>query len=163
MIILSSVGDSIRAEGSAVSSFTVTAYGIETAAGTETYKKLGQTQLSGGGIKDIIYTVPAGTSTVCAILVIANTTEMAKTVSLWHVPSGGSPEDNNVIFKSVRVEANSTVVWNKGDLQVFPDVTKTIVASGIQSNPQSGQYRIKGLRLSSSKEIIVTYDETPEP
>jgi len=41
--------------------------------------------------------------------------------------------------------------------------TGTSGATGIISNPLSGQYRITGLRLSATGEIIVTYDETPEP
>ena len=36
-------------------------------------------------------------------------------------------------------------------------------ASGISSNPESGQYRITGLRLGADMSIIITYDETPEP
>jgi len=39
----------------------------------------------------------------------------------------------------------------------------TGAASGINSNPQPGEYRITGLRLSATGEIIVTYDSTPEP
>ena len=34
--------------------------------------------------------------------------------------------------------------------------------TGILSNPQSGEYRITGLRLSATGEIVVTYDSTPE-
>jgi len=33
----------------------------------------------------------------------------------------------------------------------------------IESNPQSGEHRIKGLRLSAAGEIIVTYDGDAEP
>jgi hypothetical protein len=32
----------------------------------------------------------------------------------------------------------------------------------VTSAPASGQYRLKKLRLDSSKHIVVTYDETPE-
>ena len=35
--------------------------------------------------------------------------------------------------------------------------------TGIVSNPGSGEYRVKGIRLSATGEIIITYDETPEP
>lgn len=34
--------------------------------------------------------------------------------------------------------------------------------NAIQSNPQSGQHRIKGLRLSEGGEIVVTYDGDAE-
>jgi len=43
------------------------------------------------------------------------------------------------------------------------DTDFALVANAIQSNPQSGEYRIKGLRLSSDMKIVVTYDSTPEP
>lgn len=36
-------------------------------------------------------------------------------------------------------------------------------SSGIVSNPQSGEYKITGLRLSATGEIIVTHSDTPEP
>jgi len=36
-------------------------------------------------------------------------------------------------------------------------------ATGITSNPESGQYRIVGLRLDADKKIVITYDETPIP
>lgn len=35
--------------------------------------------------------------------------------------------------------------------------------TGIISNPGSGEYRITGLRLSATGEIVVTYSDTPEP
>lgn len=51
---------------------------------------------------------------------------------------------------------DGTTAWNS--LSYFAGA-----ASGITSNPQSGEYTITGLRLSATGEIIVTYDETPEP
>ena len=35
--------------------------------------------------------------------------------------------------------------------------------TGIISNPGSGEYRVKGIRISATGEIVITYDETPEP
>ena len=32
----------------------------------------------------------------------------------------------------------------------------------IESNPGSGEYKIKSMKLGGSKQIIVTYDETAE-
>jgi hypothetical protein len=37
------------------------------------------------------------------------------------------------------------------------------VTGVITSNPSSGEYKVKGIRLDSSKNIVVTYDDTPEP
>jgi len=33
--------------------------------------------------------------------------------------------------------------------------------TGIVSNPGVGEYRVTGIRLSASGEIVITYDETP--
>lgn len=120
MIILDTAGDSIQAEASAASSITVSCYGIETASGTDTYKRLGVSQLTGGGTQDTIYTVPASTVTICSVIVIANTSGTARTVKLWDVENGGSPGDANAILGTVDIAANSTIVWNKGNIQVVP-------------------------------------------
>lgn len=120
MLILDTVGDTIQAEGSAASSFTITLYGIETVSGSNTYKKLGQSQLTGSGTQDTIYTVPANTSTICSVITIANTSGIQKTIKLWHVPNGGSPGDNNAILGTITIPANTTIAWNKGNLQTLP-------------------------------------------
>ena len=39
----------------------------------------------------------------------------------------------------------------------------TGAASGINSNPGSGEYTITGLRLGADKSIIITYDSEAEP
>ena len=116
MLILDTVGDTIRAEASAASSITITCYGIED-DGTESYKKLGQSQLTGSGTQDTVYTVPAGTVTVCSVIIIANTSAAQRTVNLWHVPNAGSPGDSNAIFSSLAIPKNTSVVWNKGNFQ----------------------------------------------
>lgn len=162
MIILDTVGDTIEAEASAATSVTITLYGIETSSGTDTYKKLGQSQLTGSGTQDVLYTVPADTSTICSVIIIANTASDSKNINLWHVPNGDSYGDDNALFKALTIEGNTSVVWNKGNLQQLPDPS----ASGsnyIESNPTSGQYRITGLRRAADGQIVVTYDGTPEP
>lgn len=35
--------------------------------------------------------------------------------------------------------------------------------TGIQSNPGSGEYEVKYIRLDSNKKMVVVYDETPIP
>jgi len=116
MIILDTVGDTLKAEASAASSLTVTAYGMETASAVTTYKKLGQAQLTGAGTQDILYTVPASTSTVCSVLIIANTSVTGRTVNIWHVPNAGAHGNANALFVGLNIPANSTVTWNKGEL-----------------------------------------------
>ena len=48
-------------------------------------------------------------------------------------------------------------------LTVDVDFDCSTPGGGIGSNPLSGQYRVKGIRLDANKEIVVTYDGTPEP
>lgn len=134
MIILNTVGDTIQAEASAASGITVTLYGIETASSVETYKKLGQAQLTGSGTQDTLYTVPASTSTVCSNIVVANTTATAKTIKLWHVPNGQSVGDGYLLFGAITIAANTTVVWNKGNIQSCPEME----AAGADHNSLSG-------------------------
>ncbi len=120
MLILDTAGDTIRAEASAASSITVSCYGIETASGADTFKRLGVAQLTGSGTQDTIYTVPASTSTVCMMIVIANTSASARTIKLWDVENGGSPGDANAILGTVAIPANSSILWNKGNIKEMP-------------------------------------------
>lgn len=122
MIILDTIGDTIRAEASAASSITVTCYGIETVSGSETYKKLGQLCLTGSGTQDTVYTVPVNSSAICATIVVANISNSAKTIKLWHVPSGESVGDGYLLFGTLTILANTTVVWNKGNIQSCPEM-----------------------------------------
>jgi len=120
MIILDTAGDTIQAEASGASSITVKCYGVETASGTDTYKRLGTYQLTGSGTQDTIYTVPADTVTICSVIVIANTSIGVRTVNLWDVENGGSPGDANAILSTIEIAAKTTIVWNKGNIQVTP-------------------------------------------
>ena len=52
--------------------------------------------------------------------------------------------------------------WNKDHVDENGN-TIDIGELGIISNPQSGEYRVKGIRLTADKKIVITYDETPEP
>jgi len=61
---------------------------------------------------------------------------------------------------STTIEHNDLAALDTGDYQ---HLTAAEDAAKILSNPQSGQYRITGLRLSAAKHIIVTYDENAEP
>lgn len=121
MIILDTAGDTIQAEASAASAITVSCYGIETASGTDTYKRLGVAQLTGAATQDTIYTVPASTVTICSVIVIANTSGSARTIKLWDVENGGSPGDANAILGTVTIAANSSIIWNKGNITEIPN------------------------------------------
>ena len=121
MIILDTAGDTIQAEASAASSITVSCYGIETASGTDTYKRLGVAQLTGAATQDTIYTVPASTITICSVIVIANTSGSERTIKFWDVENGGSPGDANAILGTVTIAANSSIIWNKGNITEIPN------------------------------------------
>ena len=138
MLILDTAGDTIRAEASAASSITVSCYGIETASGADTFKRLGVAQLTGSGTQDIIYTVPASTSTVCMMIVIANTSASARTIKLWDVENGGSPGDANAILGTIAIPANSSILWNKGNIKEIPTIAGTDEKVGIDSSAVAG-------------------------
>lgn len=120
MIIMDTVGDAIRAEASAASSLTVTLYGIENASSVDSYKKLGQSQLTGSGTKDLIYTVPSSTESIVSMILVANINSAPVTLNLWHVPNAGSAADGNILIPDVTIAGNSILVWNKGDITISP-------------------------------------------
>lgn len=122
MIIMNTVGDTIVAQCGSASALTISVYGVETNAGVDTYKKLGQNQVAQAASTTTIYTVPSSTSTVVSEFVLANTTSGDVTCSVWHVPNGGSFGDTNAIIRSVTVSANKSVVWNRGNATLIPPV-----------------------------------------
>lgn len=70
-----------------------------------TEKKLGQAQISDAS-PTTLYTVGSGKKGIVKDIIITNTTATAATVSIWLVPSGGSPDDTNAIMKNWNVPAN---------------------------------------------------------
>jgi hypothetical protein len=75
----------------------------------------------------------------------------------WLVPNIGV----EVSGTNLNVKYDNSTIKVNGSNQLYADVS--VIGSGIGSNPGSGEYRITGLRLDSSKRIVVTYDETPMP
>lgn len=138
MIILDTVGDTLQAEASEASAITVSCYGIETTSGVESYVKLGQDQLTGGGTKDTLYTVPANSIAMLSVAVFANTSAAVANVSFWHVPNAGSAGDDNAVCKNVTIAAKSSIVWNKGNIAVMPGDT-AIESRLIYFTPQCNQ------------------------
>jgi len=72
---------------------------------TITEKKLGQGQIASGS-RTTLYTVPASTDAIVKTIIITNTTATAATISIWHVPNGGSYGDTNAIVKTLNIPAN---------------------------------------------------------
>jgi len=154
MLIMDTVGDTIQAQASANNNLTITLYGIETLSGTKTYKKLGQSSIQ-NTTPETLYTVPASTSTVLSVMVITNVTSSATTLEVWHVPNAGSAGDSNAIFSDISVPANTTWVWNKGELSAAPPGSGgSVTMSGSYDYiTLSGQDIVRG-------QIVLTTDVT---
>lgn len=130
MIILKA-GDSIKAEASAESSINIILYGIEQIT-VETYKELGRKQLTGAGTQDLVYTAPVNTTSVASVIVITNYSDTNKQVKIWHIPSGSSVNNANLIIPNIVISANTIIVWNKGEFSVLPIPP---VVYGLTANP----------------------------
>jgi hypothetical protein len=99
-----------------------------------TLKKLAQGQLDSSD--GLLYTVPAGTTTVFTLLVLTNSDTSDRTVNIHHVDSAGSSSTSNALYYTYAIAAKRTFV---------PPL------SGLVG--QAGQM-IRGLASSASK---VTY------
>ena len=75
-----------------------------------TEKKLARQAVNDSG--ETIYTVPADTKTIVKDIHICNNSDSDCYVTLWLVPNGGSPTDENVMFYQWNVPANDFVHWN---------------------------------------------------
>ncbi len=158
MLILDTAGDTIQAEGSAASSITVSCYGIETTSGTDNYKRLGVAQLTGAATQDTIYTVPASMVTICSVIVIANTSGSARTIKLWDVENGGSPGDANAILGTVTIAANSSIIWNKGNITEIPNAAGS---GGSNHNILDGSVHPDSVADAVTRGSIIFGNSTP--
>ena len=64
------------------------------------------------GSTDTVYTVPASTRSLLKDIAIANTTAAPVSVTVYLVPSAGSPTTSNQLFPAVSIAGNSIVQWN---------------------------------------------------
>ena len=60
---------------------------------------------------EVLYTVPASTSSVIKDIHICNNSASDVYFSLWAVPNGASPTDENIMFFEWNVRANDFVHW----------------------------------------------------
>jgi len=60
---------------------------------------------------ETLYTVPASTTTVVKDVHVCNNSASDCYLTLWLVPNGGSPTDENVMFYQWSVPANDFVHW----------------------------------------------------
>ena len=75
-------------------------------------KQLGQSQLTGSGTQDTVYTAPASTTAIIRDIQIANVNATAKRVKVWLVSSGGSPDDTNIIIPNMTIDGNDIIHWS---------------------------------------------------
>lgn len=160
MIILNTVGDTLQAQCGTNNAVTITAYGIETTSGVDTYKRLGQSQIQDTS-PETLYTVPSSSSTILSVLVIANTTSSDATISVWHVPNAGSPGDSNAILKDVTISANTSFVWNKGNCSSIAPAAGGGGAGTVSSvalDMPTGIFDITGSPITTGGTFVVSFD-----
>jgi hypothetical protein len=112
MIILDTAGDTIQARASSATSITITLYGMERVAGVNSYKKLGQAQISSAG-NTTLYTLPANTITVISQVIAVNVNGSKVTFDFWHVPNGGSSGDTNILFDDMELTSKQSWIWGR--------------------------------------------------
>ena len=112
MIILDTAGDMIQAQASAATSITITLYGLEQTAAGNKYKKLGQAQISNAS-PTTLYTLPASTTAVISQLIAVNIAGTAITFDLWHVPTGGSAGNTNILIDDMRLTSKQSWIWGR--------------------------------------------------
>lgn len=128
-MILNTAGQTIQFEAASASSLTVSLFGLEQSGGSNEFKTLGQAQLTGGGTKDTLYTLPASTETVISKVVVANTTAGAVRFSMWVVPNAGTAGDANNVITDLSVAACESKVWTRDD---FSSTKPTVIASQLE-------------------------------
>jgi len=57
----------------------------------------------------------------------------------------------------IQVSGTGITTYTLEDVSIMGEATRYVV-----SDPTSGEYRLKKLRLDASKNILVTYNDTPE-
>jgi hypothetical protein len=59
-----------------------------------------------------LYTVPASTRTLLKDIDVVNTTGTALAITVYLVPSAGSPTSSNALLSAASIPANSTLQWS---------------------------------------------------
>ena len=120
------------------------------------------------GYHGLIINTANGVGTQATITVYGAGTGVASTI---YSDSSGTSESNPFDTDSV---GRFSFFADPGeyDIQVSGSNITTYTLSGVSiigeasryvtSDPTSGEYQVKKLRLDASKQILVTYDETPE-
>ena len=85
------------------------------------YKKLGQATLTGGGVQDVLYTVPVATETIVKQMTVVNFSGAIATIEIWQ----GGLVDANMIQPSVSFPAGGFATF---DGVITMEAGETIVA-----------------------------------
>ncbi len=117
---------------------------------------------------NLIVDVASGNGTQATVTVYAPGTE---TLSTIYSDPAGTAKDNPLTTDAVgrfsfyadpgeydiRVSGSGITTYTLEDVSIIGEATRYLV-----SDPTSGEYRVRKMRLDASKNILVTYSETAE-
>ena len=120
------------------------------------------------GYHNLIVDVATGIGTLATITVYAPGTT---TLSTIYADPAGTAKVNPLATDAVgrfsfyadpgeydiQVSGSGITTYTLEDVSIMGEATRYVV-----SDPTSGEYRLKKLRLDASKQILVTYNDTPE-
>jgi len=110
---------------------------------------------TGAGVEASITVYSAGTTTKVTIYSDADGSAQSNPVSTDSYGRFVFYADPGLY--DIRVSGTEFTAYTLEDVTISPTYDRLVV-----SDPTSGQYRVKGVRLDSGKQILVTYDETAE-
>lgn len=83
---------------------------------------------------ETIYTVPALTQFTVGVISIANTTNAAKTIRLYRVPSAGAAAQANAILFDFSIPANDFIEFGRGRQWLAGDIIKARASAATSLN-----------------------------
>jgi len=110
---------------------------------------------TGAGVEASITVYSAGTTTKVTIYSDADGSAQSNPVSTDSYGRFVFYADPGLY--DIRVSGTEFTAYTLEDVTISPTYDRQVV-----SDPTSGQYRVKGVRLDSGKQILVTYDGTAE-
>ncbi|OGO08260.1 MAG: hypothetical protein A2Y61_05615 [Chloroflexi bacterium RBG_13_60_13] len=95
-----------------------------------------------------LYTAPAG-ERGCRLtgILLVNDTTTNVTVTLYHVASGASPGDNNIICKALTVPADGAAILVPGSDRMILTASQTI--QGLASAATQATYHLYGIEMAA--------------
>lgn len=117
---------------------------------------------------NLIVDVATGIGTLATVTIYTPGTE---TLSTIYADAAGTAKDNPLTTDAVgrfsfyadsgeydiKVSGTGITTYTLEDVSIIGEASRYVA-----SDPTSGEYRLKKLRLDASKNILVTYNDTPE-